>query len=187
MKQVDLWLNEPVNFYGKDNNCYENVIHIETSSEKDKFIEDIAGKILFLEEMDEEMRTNLEKALEKMETERIVKWRAREMFTRKWSYGNLIVGNGMMEMISGNISNHVCPWSLGQYACVKADNADEIYDGDVVQFVNHEGISTICIIEYYYGKIVARDKENGDYYDLLAMVLGNETSIIGNIHDIKSE
>jgi hypothetical protein len=60
MKKVDLYLPKPINVLGKNGTSYPNVVHIDTTSRTgDGYIEDNAGEILFLSEMDNLMKTNV--------------------------------------------------------------------------------------------------------------------------------
>lgn len=55
MIRKDLWLDTPVNIEG-GNTTYGEVIHIDTIQEGCEYVEDVYGEILYLDEMDKEMR-----------------------------------------------------------------------------------------------------------------------------------
>lgn len=57
MIRKDLWFDTPVNIKG-DNTVYEEVIHIDTVQEGCEYVENAYEEILYLDEMDKEMREN---------------------------------------------------------------------------------------------------------------------------------
>ena len=59
MKKVDLYLEKSINILGANGTSYPNVIHIDTTSTGDEYVEDENGEILYLNEMDEVMTANV--------------------------------------------------------------------------------------------------------------------------------
>ena len=66
MKKVDLWLDTPINVSG-DGSVYPEVVHIDTTKDGCEYIEDVYGEILFFDEMDSEMKSNVSEYLEQQE------------------------------------------------------------------------------------------------------------------------
>jgi len=64
MERIDLYLEKPINILGEKGQYYPNVIHIDTTSPDDEYVEDTNGEILFLNEMDTIMRLNTLKLID---------------------------------------------------------------------------------------------------------------------------
>lgn len=64
MKKIDLWLDSPIDLEGDSGrSLYANVIHIDTTSGTDAYVEDVDGEILYLNEMDSDMMKNVEQLI----------------------------------------------------------------------------------------------------------------------------
>ena len=69
MKRVDLWLDKPIELIGKDGVSYGDIIHIDTTTEGDEYIEREPDEyqvndILYLDEMEcDEDRAKVEEII----------------------------------------------------------------------------------------------------------------------------
>ena len=64
MERIDLYLKKSINILGGKGSSYPNVIHIDTTSPDNEYVEDVNGEILFLNEMDTIMRLNTLKLID---------------------------------------------------------------------------------------------------------------------------
>lgn len=66
MKKIDKWLDTPTDFYGENETCFPDVIHIDTTKESDAYIESEEDGILYFDEMDEQMISQVESFIENL-------------------------------------------------------------------------------------------------------------------------
>ena len=64
MRQIDLYLERPINILGEGGTSYPNTIHINTTTAGDEYVEDTDGEILYLNEMDSLMVANVHSIVE---------------------------------------------------------------------------------------------------------------------------
>ena len=122
---------------------------------------------------------------------RTIKFRGKQAFCGAgWKYGNLCgtTNNATIEEIIQDKENEkiywtprtqVIPETIGQFTGLLDKNGKEIYEGDIVEFVNvdlHD-----CVIVYDNGSFMYR--ELGEDISLEELRLQFTVEIIGNIHD----
>lgn len=126
---------------------------------------------------------------------RIVKFRGKEIESDEWVYGSLTTyPNGRCEIVvfdNGEILEYeVDADSVGQFTSVHDKNGKEIYEGDVVEFVDFtyipfDGIIRVGNVVYSRGAFEIRTK-NGKMTHLLWGAFDdcwNTLEVIDNIHD----
>ena len=114
---------------------------------------------------------------------REIKFRGRTP-SGKWVYGDLHI-----RTIHPHIHTEPCSKAIidsdtvGQFTGFKDNTGKEIYEGDIVKFMAHDGLGNELgtqqgIIRYQYGGYLIG---GCDMYDIL--LNDDEAEIIGNIHD----
>lgn len=126
---------------------------------------------------------------------REIKFRGKDVDSGEWRYGSLTTyPDGRCEIVvfdNGEILEYeVDADSVGQFTCVHDKNGKEIYEGNVVEFVDFtyiplDGIIRVGNVVYSRGAFEIRTK-NGKMKHLLWGAFDdcwNTLEIIDNIHD----
>lgn len=115
------------------------------------------------------------------------------MYSDEWVYGDLIHKrhdrDALMIQDENGLGSDVIPESVGQFTGLHDKNGKEIYEGDVVRFIDYtytplDGLKHEGYIAYNKGyfEIVVGDNLRYCLHSLQLWVY-NHCEVIGNIHD----
>jgi uncharacterized phage protein (TIGR01671 family) len=115
------------------------------------------------------------------------------MYSDEWVYGDLIHKrhdrDALMIQDENGLGSDVIPESVGQFTGLHDKNGKEIYEGDIVRFIDYtytplDGLKHEGYIAYNKGyfEIVVGDNLRYCLHSLQLWVY-NHCEVIGNIHD----
>ena len=132
---------------------------------------------------------------------REIKFRGKRVDNGEWVHGYYVYISQLQEgqIFTGEIKHsgtnpgslkrhNVDPATVGQYTGLCDKNGREIYEGDIVRAINHDGPKKNFIVtwsekRWYLEKRNGAWYDNGDYYRGDDIHWGRETSVIGNVHE----
>ncbi len=123
---------------------------------------------------------------------RIIKFRAQDIASNKWLYGDLRHHKNDVCIFEqgGNKGEQVKPDTIGQFAGLTDKNGKEIYEGDIVQWGDSEH-KIKQVVEFRNGAFGYVYDTIGSFvpyaantnFDFAALGTDKRFEVIGNIHD----
>ncbi len=118
---------------------------------------------------------------------RVIKFRAKTTANRHWVYGSLINhGNGLFSIRNRKSEPWVQPDSIGQFTGLLDRNGKEIYEGDILIYIDNEANEHYREVVYHHGCF----KFHNPYAKLPDTPICNHLvdgklnwEVVGNIHE----
>ena len=112
---------------------------------------------------------------------RKIKFRGKDIESGKWLFGSLVTHRDDTAFLAdGFIQSQVDPQTVGEFTGLQDVAGKDIYEGDIIQSVNHlTEIFEVAMIDGAF-RILAEGFKGEDLYRTLKH---DNFKVIGNIHD----